>query len=284
MTEFLSFVGDLFSKFMPLLRTLIIVMIFLVIFNFIWSLIKKVLLKKAKTKKQKSNIQIFSKIFSYMTLLLVAIFAIFSYAGSWTGLGVTVGLFTAALGWALQRPITGIAGWIMVVVKRPFDIGDRIIIGKVRGDVQDISLTHVYVKEIGGIVSGEENSGRIVMIPNSKLFEQDIVNYTLQDEYVLDQVALTVTYECNLDKAMEIILNAAKKCTKEFAKGTEKKPYVLTYFEPNGINVRVRYFAPAKHLQEISSKLTKEIFDNIRKTKSVEIAYPHTEVVFRKKK
>ncbi|MCK4521832.1 MAG: mechanosensitive ion channel family protein, partial [Nanoarchaeota archaeon] len=201
-----------------------------------------------------------------------------------TGLGVTVGLFTAALGWALQKPITGIAGWIMLVVKRPFDIGDRIIIGKVRGDVDDITLTHIYIKEIGGIVSGEENSGRIVMVPNSKLFEQDIINYTLQDEYVLDQVAVTVTYECNLDRAIKIALEAAKKCARDFIKQTGKKPYALTYFEPNGINVRVRYFAPAKHLQEISSAITKEIFDNIRKTKSVEIAYPHTEVVFRKKK
>ena len=116
MIEFLGFVGDMFNRFVPLLRTLITIIIFLIVFNIILGLIRKMLLKRAKTKKQKSNIQIFSRIFKYMTLLLVAIFAIFSYAGSWTGLGVTVGLFTAALGWALQKPITGIAGWIMLVV------------------------------------------------------------------------------------------------------------------------------------------------------------------------
>ncbi|MBD3354721.1 mechanosensitive ion channel, partial [Candidatus Woesearchaeota archaeon] len=208
----------------------------------------------------------------------------FTYAGSWTGLGVSVGLFSAALGWALQKPITGIAGWIMVVLKRPFEIGDRIIIGNVRGDVEDISLTHIYVKEIGGIIGGEENSGRVVMIPNSKLFEQDITNYTQEDEYILDQVSTIITYESNIDKAMKIAVESAKKHTKEVIKKTKKQPYALTYFDSNGINLRVRYFSPTKKLQRISSAVTKEIYDMVSKEKDLRFAYPHNEVILNKKK
>ncbi len=112
---------------------------------------------------------------------------------SWTALGLGVGLLSVAIGWALQRPITGMAAWFMIVVKRPFEIGDRVTIGAVKGDVVDITLTHIYINEIGGLVPSEENSGRTIMIPNSVLFEQNIINYTLQNEFVLDQVVTMVT-------------------------------------------------------------------------------------------
>jgi len=282
--EIIDFLINLGDKLIPFLRTIITILVFFVIFNIIFNIIKKALLKKAKTKKQISNIKIFSRIFRYLILVVLIIFAIFSYAGSWTGLGVSVGLFSAALGWALQKPITGIAGWIMVVIKRPFDIGDRIIIGNVRGDVEDISLTHIYVKEIGGIIGGEENSGRIVMVPNSKLFEQDITNYTQEDEYMLDQVAVNITYESNIDKAIKIAVEAAKKHTKDIIKKTNKEPYTLTYFTSNGIDLRVRYFSPTKKLQRISSAITKEIYDKVSKEKDVRFAYPHNEVILNKKK
>jgi small-conductance mechanosensitive channel len=146
-----------------------------------------------------------------------------------------------------------------------------------------MTLTHIYLQEVGGLVAGEENSGRIIMVPNSTLFEQNIINYTQQNEYVLDQVVTLVTYESNLDRAMQISLDSAKKYVKEFVKATKQEPYVRTFFQPSGINVHVRYYAPAKRVQEFSSLITKEIFDRIRQVKDVRIAYPHTEVVFKNK-
>jgi len=284
MINFVEVIGDLnLRKFIPISRTIFTVVILIIIFNFLLGLIKKYLLKKVKTKKQISNVEIFSKMFKYVFLLILVFSAIFSYSGSWTGLGLTVGLLSAALGWALQKPITGIAAWIMLITKRPFEIGDRVIIGKVKGDIKDISLTHIYVREIGGIVAGEETSGRIIMIPNSILFDQNIINYTSDEDYILDQVVVAITYESDLDKATKLVLESVKKVTKEFIDKT-KKSYVRTFFQPSGVNVHVRYFSPAKRIQEISSNVTKEIFDKIKKTKGVEIAYPHTEVVFRKKK
>jgi len=262
-----------------IIRVLVVLIILEILYKVITINAKKILLSKVKSKSQRSNVIVFFNILRYIFLVIILLTLIFTYTGSWTGIGISAGLLTAALGWALQRPITGVAAWIMVVTKKPFRIGDRIIIGKVRGDVSDITLTHIYISEIGGIVSGEENSGRIVMVPNSVLFEKDIINYTQEDDYILDQVTVTVTYESDLDKAIEIVLESAKKLTNEFIKETNNEPYARTYFQPSGIDVRVRYFAPAKRLQELSSSITKEIFERIIKTKDVEIAYPHIELV-----
>lgn len=282
MANFFEFISGL-EEIIPFLRAVITVILVFIVSNFILNSIKRELLKKAKRKKQVSDIEIFSKIFKYTLLLILIIFAIFSYAGSWSSLGLIVGLLSAALGWALQKPISGVAAWILIVANRPFEIGDRIIIGDVRGDVVDLTLTHIHLKEIGGLVPGEERSGRIILIPNYALFERNIINYNSRDEFVLDQVVVTVTYESNLDKAMEISLKSVVKHTTDFVGKVKKEPYIRIFFQPSGIDVHARYFAPATKLQEISSEITKEIHDSILKAGNVEIAYPHTEVVFRKK-
>jgi small-conductance mechanosensitive channel len=254
-----------------------------IVFKVLFSLVKRNLLRFAKTKKQKSNVEIFSAVIKYIFVFFLALYAVFYYSGDWTGLGLGLGLVSAAIGFALQRPIAGIAAWIMIVTRRPFDIGDRIIIGTVKGDVTDISLTHITLKEVGGLIQTEENSGRTILVPNNILFEQNIINYTHQDEYVLTQVEVSVTYESNLEKAEKICFEAAKKTTTEFFESLKKEPYVRLYFQSSGVAISIRFFSPAKRVAEVSSNVTKEIYKGISRAKDIEFAYPHTQVVMDKK-
>lgn len=274
---------DGLGGFIPVLITIGVILVLYLVFNFLLGLVRKSLLRLAKTKKQISNVEIFSATIRYVFIFFLALTAIFYYSGSWTGLGLTLGLFSAAIGFALQKPISGIAAWVMIVTRRPFEIGDRIIIGNVKGDVKDISLTHITLKEIGGLIQTEENSGRTILIPNNMLFEQNIVNYTQQDEFILAQVIVPITYESSLKNATRICLDAAKKTTKKFLEQVKKQPYVRLYFQPSGVNLSVRFFVPAKKMTELSSKVTEEVFAGVRKENSVTFAYPHTEVLLRKK-
>ena len=243
--------------------------------------IKRNILKKAKSKKQVSNIKIFTRTLNVLFMLLVFLLAFFSYMRSWTGLGLMAGLLTAALGFALQRPITGIAAWIMVVLKRPFNIGDRIIIGDVKGEVYDITLSHIYLDEVGGSINSEELSGRNIMVPNHLLFENNIINYTLLNDYVLGEVVVSITYESDLDKAMAIMAKSAKKFIEKYKNDILKEPKIRVAMDASSMLIKVRFFAPIKEMQDVSSNITKEIFDRIKKEKNVEIAYPHTEIIFK---
>jgi small-conductance mechanosensitive channel len=261
----------------------LIVLFILLLINVFFTILRTNLMKKAKTKKQRSNIRIFGQLSRYTLSLLVIILAILSSSGAWSSFGVFLGLLSAAIGFALQQPITGIAAWIMVVTKRPFDIGDRIIIGDVKGDVVDFNLTHVHVMEIGGLITDEENSGRTIMVPNWMLFEKNIINYTSNNDFVLHSVIVNVTYESNLDRAIEIADLSARKFLAGTISTSPGAPKVRVDFQASGIDVQVKYFSPARQLHEYSSKITKEIFDRINDAEDVEIAYPHTEVVFRKK-
>ena len=261
-----------------ILRSILFFVLLYLTINWTIRICEKKVLKYAKDKKEKSNIQIFFQVLRYLLVGLALIFAILSYTGSIAGIGITAGLLSAALGWALQRPITGVAGWLMVVIKRPFEIGDRVIIGNVKGDVIDITLTHIHIREIGGTIPSEETSGRIILIPNAKLFEVDIINYTQQDEYILDQIKFTVTFESNLEKVQKIVLD----CARSFPE--VKNPYVRSWFQPSGMDVILRYYTLASKREEVSSRVSQKILEKIKKEKEIELAYPHQEIILSKKK
>jgi len=275
---------NIINKNIPLFALIIVVILIIIIFNFVMNLLKKYLLKKAKSKKQISNIKIFVRILNISFIITIILFAFFSYIGSWTSLGLVAGLLTAALGFALQRPITGLAAWVMVVLKRPFMIGDRIIIGNVKGEVYDITLTHICIDEIGGEIESDQRSGRNIMVPNYLLFENNIINYTLINDYILGEVIVSITYESDLEKAIKILEDSAIKFVNDYSKIIKREPNVRAKMDASCMNLKVRFFAPVNIMQEVSSNITKEIYHRIKKEKDVEIAYPHTEIIFKDKK
>ena len=276
---------ELFGNMVPVIKGILTVIVALIVSSTIMGFIRKILLKRhGHTKHHISNVKLFTRAINYLILILVIIVVVSYYSGSWESIGIIIGLMSAALGFALQKPITGVAAWIMIIFKRPFEIGDRIVIGDYKGDVKDIGITHIYLDEIGGTVQSEENSGRTVIIPNHYMFDHDIINYTLQNDYVLDEVITMVTYESDLELAKKITLKAARRLTKDFRKIMGMDPYVRTFFDDSGIKVYVRYYVPVKHRQEIASNITQYIFADINKVRTVEIAYPHTEIVFKDKK
>lgn len=216
-----------------------------------------------------------------MVFLVLTLGIIFHFSSSFQEFSLVLGALTAALGFALQKPISAIAAWIMLLIKRPFDIGDRITIDGVKGNVIDISITHVHLEEVGRY-GGEEISGRIVIIPNSVLFEKNVINYSSVSDYVLGQVSVTVSFESNVDKAINIAMNAAQKYAEEHNKVVQKDSHTRLYFTPNGMEIHIRYYVPFYKAQEAATNITKEIYDQIRLVDDVEISYNHTKVLLDK--
>ncbi len=260
-------------------RTLIFSFLFYFIFVFLSKKLKRKILKRVEGKKHKSNVKIFFQALNYLILGLTVLFAVLSFVGSFTGIGIAAGLLTASLGWALQRPITGFAAWIMIVLKRPFEIGDRIIVAGIKGDVIDISLTHLHVGEIGGTINSEESSGRVILIPNSRLFEENIVNYTLTSEEILDLVHFVITFDSDVSEVEKIAIEAAKKVKEKYGIAKNSHPYIREFFNVNGIQIQLRYYTDTLKREEISSQITKLLIEEIKKSEKIRFAYPHTEVI-----
>ena len=102
-------------------------------------------------------------------------------------LGTFIGLVSAGLAIALKDPLVNLAGWVFVVWRKPFAVGDRIQIGDVAGDVIDLRIFQFTLMEIGNWAGGDQSTGRIIHIPNGSVFTDVLANYSQGFKYIWDE-------------------------------------------------------------------------------------------------
>lgn len=219
----------------------------------------------------------------YAFMLTGIILVVVSMSGSLAAMGLTVAFVGMIMGWSLQRPVTGVAAWLMVMIKRPFVIGDRIIIQGVRGDVLDITPTHILLGEVGGTIGGEEASNRGILIPNAVLFDQMVTNYAVSEEskYILAEVNVRVSYDSDYKLAISTLIECAQAVTADIIAETAKQPLVRSEFFDSGVMMRLRYQTVATDRERISSDIVGRVVDAFGTSDQLGFAYPHSAVEFR---
>jgi small-conductance mechanosensitive channel len=231
---------------------------------------------------KEENVRRFMRSWGLVWKFVIGVFVIVALSGSLRWLGLSAAFFGMMLGWSLQAPVTGVAAWLMVLLKRPFRIGDRVIIGGVIGDVTDITLTHVILNQVGGTVAGEERSGRGVLIPNATLFQQTIMNYTLEEKFMLDEVPVRLTFDSDWDRAKEILLQAAREVTDEIIRETGQEPFIRCEFFDAGVLARLRYQTIPARRQELSSRIVERVLHAFKDAfPDVKFCFPHSVVRYR---
>jgi small conductance mechanosensitive channel len=217
--------------------------------------------------------------------LLIAVIIIFRSIPHLRTFGTTLmtgaGILAAIVGFASQQAFSNIVSGVFLVIFKPFSVGDRVRIGTLyTGDVEDITLRHTIIKDF-------EN--RRIVIPNSVISSETIVNSTLHDEKVCMFVEFNISFDTSIDKAMEIIRETAtrhelcidNRSLEETASGQAK--VTVRVLEITDYSVKLRAEAWARNASEgfelkcAMLKQVKEAFDR----EGVEIPYPHRTVVYR---
>ena len=236
------------------------------------------------------------KTVSYTIWAVVLTFIFFFFMGGGDSLVLSLGLIGAALAFVLQKPLLNILGWMFISYNRMFKIGDRIDIGGVKGFVTDINLMHTDVYEMEGWMKGETFTGRISQIPNGMIFDGAVNNYTRDSPYIWDEVGNLVTYESNIDRAKQHMLDAANGAVGElmtkkheaYRKRLElhdldrilpSQPTIRMDLADSGVNLYVVYWACAEDRREVRSLIVEAIWRKFSEDPEVEIAYPHMQIV-----
>ena len=120
-------------------------------------------------------------------------------------LGTFLGLLSAGIAIALKDLVASLAGWVFIMWRRPFQLGDRIQIGGVAGDVVDIRIFQFTILEIGNWVAADQSTGRIVHVPNARLLTEPTANYTAQFPFIWNEVPVLITFESDWKKAKGIL-------------------------------------------------------------------------------
>ena len=225
---------------------------------------------------------------------IIFILAIFTVGRVWfkgiQSIATYLGLLSAGLAIALKDPITGVTGWAFILWRSPFGVGDRIQIGKIAGDVIDINFFKFTILEIGEWIDGDSNTGRIIHVPNGRVFTDDLANYGKGFKYIWNEIKVLVTFESNWKKAKKILKTIANdhseyvttEAAREYEKATQLfmiqkpnfKPEVYTKVEDSGVNLTIRYLCNPRKRRLTAQIIWEEVLNEFDKHNDIGFAYP----------
>ena len=149
-------------------------------------------------------------------LLTVTVIASVLSASWYTAL-VSLGVLSVILGFALQTPILSFIGWIYILVRAPYRVGDRIRIGEATGDVIDVGYLDTTLWEFGGeYLSTDHPSGRVIKFPNSLVLSEPVFSYSWPlFPYIWNELSFQVAYDSDLPRVAEILKEVADRAVGE---------------------------------------------------------------------
>jgi len=231
--------------------------------------------------------------------LIIAIVVIVGLTSIWfdspARLATAIGLVGAGIAFALQRVITAVAGYFVILRGKTFNVGDRIVMGGVRGDVIALSFMQTRIMEMGQPpqveaqtdpamwVHSRQFTGRLVTVTNDKVFDEPVYNYTHEFPYIWDELRLPIRYQDDRAKAERILLEAARhhalSCDRVTADEVERleqrfgitvgdvDPQTFWRITDNWLEVTVRFLAPDHGIRRIKDQMSREILAELDKAK-----------------
>jgi len=173
-------------------------------------LIELHLLSKVDNRVTRFN---FNRVLRLLTGILIALICLSLLFVNWTTAFVSLGLASLIMGFALQTPISSFIGWIYILIKKPYQIGDRIKIDSAKGDVIDVSYLDTTLWEFGGdYLSTDHPTGRIIKFPNSKVLSSMVYNYSWAlFPYIWNEIKFQIAYDSDLEFVAKTMRETAEE-------------------------------------------------------------------------
>ncbi|MFA7327393.1 MAG: mechanosensitive ion channel domain-containing protein [Candidatus Kapaibacterium sp.] len=219
------------------------------------------------------------KIVRFISYVLIGLIAIFSFTGNMEQFGLSLGLITAGLAFALQEVILSLFGWVIIFTTNSYSPGDRIEINGIKGDVIDIGATKTTLMEIGEWVKSDNYNGRIVQISNSFIFKGPVRNYSSDFPFVWDEIILPITFNSDLKLVDEIVKKATDAFLLDYAKFAKEnwevmvrkylienaniEPNLMFVLNDNWVEFTLRYVVDYKKRGATKHKLFNEIYNSV---------------------
>ena len=235
---------------------------------------------------------IWQKTTKYVTAILTILLIAAVWFEGIHDLTTFLGLVSAGIAIALRDIVANFAGWIFIIWVRPLGVGDRIQIGKHSGDVVDISPFHITLMEIGNWVESDQSTGRIINIPNGRIFSEALANYSKGFQYIWNEIPVLVTFESNWTRAKNILLEIVRKHTEDLTEEAQKRvreaskrflifyskltPTVYTTVRDSGVLLTVRYLCKPRQRRETQQIIWEDILQSFHECDDIDFAYPTT--------
>ena len=261
----------------PLIRKLIAVVAVSVACLMVLRLVEVYFIGRIENTVHRYNL---NRVARLVVWIVIAFFVLTILFQNWYTAVVSFGLISLVLGFALQTPITSFIGWIYILVREPYRVGDRIRMGTATGDVIDVGYLDTTLWEFGGdYLSTEHPSGRVIKFPNSSVLSTPVYNYTWPVfPYIWNEIKFNVGYNCDMEFVASTMQEVAEqevgeemmkqvRVFRELLAQTpvnqlevQERPVVMFRVADNSwLEVIVRYLVHPKEAGRVKSRLIKNL-------------------------
>lgn len=210
-------------------------------------------------------------------IIVILLFSI--WEGHLKNIVTIISFVAGATTLAIREVILNLTAGLYIKVSKPFKVEDRIEIDNIKGDVVLISALSFKVLELKDRLNGEQSSGIIVNIPNSKIFSNSLKNYTTAFKYIWSELVIPVSIDSDINKTKrilysivnknEVIKSIPKKMDKAIdeSKGQYRiyynnlKPIIYTEYKDNHIEFTIRFLVHPKKERNVINDLWIKILE-----------------------
>ncbi len=184
-------------RYLPFLEKLSIALFAIMVVVMAGKLVERLIDRSGNSEGVRYNLVRLTRMVTWVLVVIIGISFVFQnlYAAA-----VSFGIISLVLGFALQAPIASFIGWLYIIFRHPYHVGDRIQLGKLRGDVIEIGYLDTRIRECSGDYLGNDRtSGRITHFPNSIILTSEVINYSGPFKpFIWNETAVQIAYTSDL--------------------------------------------------------------------------------------
>ncbi|MBK8553259.1 MAG: mechanosensitive ion channel family protein [Ignavibacteria bacterium] len=281
------------GTYIPLAQKIVLAVMMVSLVLLATRLLKKIFNNKIENKTIVFNFNRIANLFAALFILVIILTLLFA---NWYTAMVSFGIVSLIFGFALQNIIISFFGWLYILIRKPYEVGDRIRIGNVYGDIINVSYIDTTLWEFNGdYLSSDHPSGRIIRYANSKVFTEFVYNYSWPlFPFIWNELSLFISYDSDFKFTGDTIKRVVEKeIGEEMVKRVKRFKIILkdtlideldvseypsVIFKAHNntwIEVMVRYLVEPKNSGRVKMKLFDAVMVELKKDPE-KVKFPNT--------
>jgi small-conductance mechanosensitive channel len=283
------------QEYIEILRSLLLrVATLLIALGLIWlfsELWRRATFRYIRDARRRRQFLVLRRVITGFCMFVVVLLG---FVSDFSSLATYAGLITAGIAVALQTVILSVAAYFFLVGRYGVRVGDRVTVvfngaNSVTGDVVDIGLVRFYLTELAGSGIELKPTGRIIVFPNSVLFQTSpLYKQFPGTEYMWREIGLPLHKDTDVQLAEKELLAAVNSIYAGYRPLLERqhlgveqtlgmsmdvpKPYTRVRFVATGLEVAVHYPIPLRQGSALDDRMVTEVMDILRKNPSLRLA------------
>lgn len=240
-----------------------------------------------------------TKLFTTITYVIVLLWLVTTVFSKNPNILTSLAIVGAGLAVALQDVVKDVVGWIIVLQRRLYVLGDRISVGPYTGDVVDMSLLRTTLLEVQTSLTApvQERTGRTLYMPNAAVLTHDVLSFNRTSDYIKSELKFVITLESNWEKAEKILRTILDEVTGKYVEAAlqqynsrtktlfiHSNPTGSTLYTDvvgDGIEMTMRFTIPIGMRREVGSDIVRAVLKRFATESDIGLAY-RTSMVYTK--